>query len=43
MGDGFTCLSSDLPSILPLTREIIHIQDGEIMTLVGGPDRTALG
>ena len=33
LGDGFTCLSSDLPSILPLTREIIRIQDGEIITL----------
>ena len=32
-GEGFTCLSSDLPSILPLTREIIRIQDGEIVTL----------
>jgi glucosamine--fructose-6-phosphate aminotransferase (isomerizing) len=33
IGDGFTCLSSDLPSILPLTREIIRPQDGEIVTL----------
>lgn len=33
LGEGFTCLSSDLPSILPLTREIIRIQDGEIVTL----------
>ncbi len=33
VGEGFTCLSSDLPSILPLTREIIRIQDGEIITL----------
>jgi glucosamine--fructose-6-phosphate aminotransferase (isomerizing) len=33
IGDGFTCLSSDLPSILPLTRRIIRIQDGEIITL----------
>jgi glucosamine--fructose-6-phosphate aminotransferase (isomerizing) len=33
LGDGFTCLSSDLPSILPLTREIIRIHDGEIVTL----------
>ena len=32
-GDGFTCLSSDLPSILPLTRTIIRPQDGEIITL----------
>ena len=33
MGEDFTCLSSDLPSILPLTRNIIRIQDGEIITL----------
>jgi glucosamine--fructose-6-phosphate aminotransferase (isomerizing) len=33
LGEGFTCLSSDLPSILPLTRKIIRIQDGEIVTL----------
>ena len=33
MGEGFTCLSSDLPSILPLTNKIVRIQDGEIITL----------
>jgi glutamine---fructose-6-phosphate transaminase (isomerizing) len=33
LGDGFTCVSSDLPSILPLTREVIRPQDGEIVTL----------
>ena len=33
LGQGYTCLSSDLPSILPLTRQIIRIQDGEIITL----------
>ncbi|MDI6768526.1 MAG: glutamine--fructose-6-phosphate transaminase (isomerizing) [Anaerolineales bacterium] len=33
IGDGFTCLSSDLPSILPLTRNVIRPQDGEIVTL----------
>ena len=33
LGDDFTCLSSDLPSILPLTRKIIRPQDGEIITL----------
>jgi glucosamine--fructose-6-phosphate aminotransferase (isomerizing) len=33
IGDSFTCLSSDLPSILPLTRKIVRIQDGEIITL----------
>lgn len=33
IGEGFTCLSSDLPSILPLTRKIIRLEDGEIVTL----------
>jgi glutamine---fructose-6-phosphate transaminase (isomerizing) len=33
LGEGFTCLSSDLPSILPLTRKIVRVQDGEILTL----------
>lgn len=33
IGDGFTCLSSDLPSILPLTRTVIRLNDGEIITL----------
>lgn len=33
IGDGFTCVSSDLPSILPLTREVIRLNDGEIITL----------
>ena len=33
IGEGFTCLSSDLPSILPLTRKIIRLEDGEIITL----------
>jgi glucosamine--fructose-6-phosphate aminotransferase (isomerizing) len=33
IGEGFTCVSSDLPSILPLTLTIIRIQDGEIITL----------
>ncbi len=33
LGDGFSCVSSDLPSILPLTRKIVRIQDGEIITL----------
>jgi len=28
-----TCISSDLPSILPITREILHIDDGEIVIL----------
>ena len=33
LGEGFTCVSSDLPSILPLTRTIIRPLDGEIVTL----------
>ena len=33
IGDGFTCVSSDLPSILPLTRRVIRLEDGEIITL----------
>jgi len=33
LGEGFTCVSSDLPSILPLTRKIVRPQDGEIVTL----------
>jgi len=33
LGEGFTCVSSDLPSILPLTREVIRPHDGEIVTL----------
>ncbi len=40
LGDGFTCVSSDLPSILPLTRTIIRPLDGEIVTL--WPDRVEL-
>ncbi len=33
IGEDFTCVSSDLPSILPLTREVIRLNDGEIITL----------
>jgi glucosamine--fructose-6-phosphate aminotransferase (isomerizing) len=33
LGEGFTCVSSDLPSILPLTRKVIRLEDGEIITL----------
>ncbi len=40
LGDGFTCVSSDLPSILPLTRRVLRIRDGEIITL--WPDRVEL-
>jgi glucosamine--fructose-6-phosphate aminotransferase (isomerizing) len=31
-----TCIASDLPSILPLTREIIRLNDGEIITFWAG-------
>ncbi|MAT44902.1 MAG: glutamine--fructose-6-phosphate transaminase (isomerizing) [Anaerolineaceae bacterium] len=31
IGEDFTCISSDLPSILPLTREIVFLNDGEIV------------
>jgi glucosamine--fructose-6-phosphate aminotransferase (isomerizing) len=40
IGDGFTCVSSDLPSILPLTRTVVRPLDGEIVTL--WPDRVEL-
>ena len=33
LGEGFTCVSSDLPSILPLTHTVIRLEDGEIVTL----------
>jgi glutamine---fructose-6-phosphate transaminase (isomerizing) len=33
IGEDFTCVSSDLPSILPLTRKILRLNDGEIITL----------
>jgi len=33
LGEGFTCISSDLPSLLPLTRQIMRIYDGEIAIL----------
>ena len=33
LGESFTCVSSDLPSLLPLTRTIIRPLDGEIVTL----------
>lgn len=36
LGEGFTCLSSDLPSILPLTQRILRVYDGEIVTLWAG-------
>jgi len=33
VGPDFTCCSSDLPSILPLTRKVIPIEDGEMVVL----------
>ena len=33
IGENFTCISSDLPSVLPLTRNIIFMNDGEIVEL----------
>ena len=36
LGEGFTCVSSDLPSILPLTRRILRVCDGEIVVLTSG-------
>jgi glucosamine--fructose-6-phosphate aminotransferase (isomerizing) len=33
LGEDLTCVSSDLPSILPLTRRILRICDGEIVVL----------
>ena len=33
IGDGFTCCSSDLPSLLPLTNRVLRLRDGEIARL----------
>jgi len=33
LGDGYTCCSSDLPSLLPLTNRIVRLRDGEIVVL----------
>jgi len=40
IGDGVNYVSSDLPSILPLTRRILRIRDGEMVSL--WPDRIEL-
>jgi glucosamine--fructose-6-phosphate aminotransferase (isomerizing) len=40
LADGATCVSSDLPSLLPLTRRILRIRDGEIVIMQ--PDRIEL-
>ncbi len=36
IGDGVTCASSDLPSILPITRRILRVQDDEVAILWPG-------
>ena len=33
LAEGATCVSSDLPSVLPLTRRILRVKDGEIVIL----------
>ena len=33
LSDDCTCISSDLPSVLPITRKILRVFDGEIVTL----------
>lgn len=33
IGDEFTVVSSDLPSILPLTQNVVYLNDGEIIEL----------
>ncbi len=38
--DTATCVSSDLPSILPITRKVLSIEDGEIVILQ--PDKIEL-
>lgn len=40
IAEGATCVSSDLPSILPLTKKILRVYDGEMVTL--WPDRVEL-
>ncbi len=39
IGEGFTCISSDLPSVLPLTREVLFLNDGEIVELTSNSAR----
>lgn len=40
IGPDFTCCSSDLPSILPLTRTVLTVEDGELVILE--PDRVRI-
>jgi len=32
IADGAVCIGSDLPSVLPITRKIMRVEDGEIIT-----------
>ncbi|RPI57357.1 MAG: glutamine--fructose-6-phosphate transaminase (isomerizing), partial [Chloroflexi bacterium] len=36
LGEGMAVISSDLPSLLPLTRRIVRVYDGEIVVLTPG-------
>jgi len=36
VADGAACVSSDLPSILPLTRRVVRVRDGEIVIVEAG-------
>ncbi len=36
LGEDFSCVSSDLPSILPLTRKVLRVYDGEVAVLWAG-------
>jgi len=40
LGGDFTCCSSDLPSLLPLTNRIVRLRDGEIVVME--PDGVSL-
>jgi len=40
LGPDFTCASSDLPSLLPLTRTVLRVHDGEILVL--SPERVRI-
>lgn len=36
LGEDFSCVSSDLPSVLPLTRKVLRVYDGEFAVLWAG-------
>ncbi|MCJ7716687.1 MAG: SIS domain-containing protein, partial [Anaerolineales bacterium] len=43
INEDFTCIGSDLPSILPITRNILRLYDGEIITFwAGGYELTSV-